>query len=68
MATFPSADTSAANPLLHALMYTMHAGIRDDTADLATRQLAVFLKRLRQPSDGDISNQHVVGWVNDDPI
>jgi hypothetical protein len=46
----------------------MHAGIRDDTADLATRQLAVFLKRLRQPSDGDISNQHVVGWVNDDPI
>ena len=40
----PSADKSAANPLLYTFMHTIVAAVRSDTTDLTARQLAVFLK------------------------
>ena len=40
----PSADKSAANPLLYVFMHTIVEAVRSDTTDLTARQLAVFLK------------------------
>jgi DNA-binding MarR family transcriptional regulator len=50
MATSPSADRSALNPLLHVLMSTMVASVRSDATDLTARQLAVFLKVYLVPT------------------
>ena len=44
MATSPSADRTAPNPLLHILKDTMVASVRSDASDLSARQLAVLLK------------------------
>ena len=45
----PSADKSAANPLLYVFMHTIVAAVRSDTTDLTARQLAVFLKAYLEP-------------------
>ena len=45
----PSADKSAANPLLYTFMHTIVAAVRSDTTDLTARQLAVFLKAYLEP-------------------